>query len=175
MFLNYQYIMAETLKPKIIIVDENDQIINYKERKLIEPTDIYRVSALWLKNTKNEFLLAQRALKKKNNPGQWGPAVAGTVEEDETYESNITKEAEEELGLKNVIFTLGPKLRKRGSHHHFTQWYFLTLDKKISDFTIQREEVENIKWFTKSEFLQMYNTEPNIFLDNINEYIKLFN
>ena len=163
------------MKSKIIIVDENDQIIGSKPRELITTTDIYRVSALWLKNTKNKFLLAQRSLNKKNDPGKWGPAVAGTVEVEETYENNIIKEAEEELGLKNFVFTLGPKLRKKGLHNHFTQWYVLTLDQKISDFTIQREEVEKIKWFTLSEFSKMYQDDPNNFLGSMDEYVKLFN
>ena len=87
---------------KIIIVDEDDNIIGSKERNSIVSGDIYRVSALLIENSKGEILLAQRALTKKHDPGKWGPPVAGTVEEGETYESNIVKEAEEELGLKNI-------------------------------------------------------------------------
>ena len=56
-------------KAKIIIVDENDNIIGYKERGTIEQSDIDRVSALWITNSKGEFLLARRAYTKKNNPG----------------------------------------------------------------------------------------------------------
>ena len=32
-------------------------------------------------------------------PEVWGPAVSGTNEEGETYDSNIIKEAQEEIGL----------------------------------------------------------------------------
>lgn len=163
------------MKPKIIIVNEDDQILGYKPRELVTSNEMYRVSALWLKNSNNEFLLAQRSFKKKNDPGKWGPAVAGTVEKNETYEENIIKEAEEELGLKNFNFTTGPKLQNKGKNNHFTQWYFLSLDRKISDFSIQKEEVESIKWFSQSEFLQLYNANLDAFLYDLNKYVELFN
>ncbi len=86
---------------KIIVVDENDKEIGVKERSKITHDDIYRVSGLWLTNSKGEILLAQRSFNKPrdNDPGKWGPAVAGTVDEDETYKENIQKEIKEELGL----------------------------------------------------------------------------
>jgi len=88
---------------KIIIVDENDNPIGLKERGTLDyDKDIYRVSALWITNSKGQILIARRALTKKQNPGKWGPGVAGTIDEGETYDSNIIKEAKEELGLQNI-------------------------------------------------------------------------
>jgi isopentenyldiphosphate isomerase len=77
---------------KQVIVDESDNVIGAKIRSDILPDDIYRVSCLWLRNPSGEVLLAQRSFDKKNDPGRWGPAVAGTVSENETYEENIRKE-----------------------------------------------------------------------------------
>ena len=88
---------------KIPVVNQQDEIIGYKEKSLITTDDIYRVSALWITDTTGRILLAKRAFTKSRHPGLWGPAVAGTVEEGETYESNIIKEAEEEIGLKNIL------------------------------------------------------------------------
>lgn len=53
------------MKPRQIIVDENDQIIGHKFREEIVQTDIYRVAALWITNSKGDILLARRALSKK--------------------------------------------------------------------------------------------------------------
>jgi isopentenyldiphosphate isomerase len=65
-----------------IVVDEHDNIINYKPKEDIHPqNEWYRVSVLRLTNSKGEILLAQRAHNKKHNPGNGGPAVAGTVEQ----------------------------------------------------------------------------------------------
>ena len=54
---------------KIIIVDEKDRIINCKERIKLNREEIYRVSALWIKNSNGESLLAQRSFSKKHSPG----------------------------------------------------------------------------------------------------------
>ncbi len=159
---------------KIVIVDENDKIIDYKERESLKEGEIYRVSALWIKNSKGEILLARRHRSKSHHPGRWGPAVAGTVDEGETYEENIIKEAEEELGLKNIKLQIGPKTKTEGEYNHFTQWYTLVVDKEINEFTIQEDEVEELKWFSKEELLRELDSTPNEFLPTMKKYAKLF-
>lgn len=156
---------------KIIIVDEKDNIIGSKERDKVKG-EIYRVSALWLKNPKNQFLLARRAFSKTNNPGKWGPAVAGTVEEGESYEENIIKEAEEEIGLRNLKIKKGAKVYSGGKYKHFTQLYTTTTDKIDLDFN--KEEIAEIKWFSNEEFLEQFNSHPEEFLENMKKYFELF-
>ena len=106
-------------KPKTIIVNENDEIIGYKGKGTLEKSDIYRVSALWIQNSKGDILLAQRKLTKKHSPGKWGPAVAGTNDEGESYESNIIKETEEEIGLKGYGFKKRDKFRRSEKNNFF--------------------------------------------------------
>jgi isopentenyldiphosphate isomerase len=149
------------------VVDKNDQIIGYKNRDEIKPEDIYRVSAIWITNSKNEILLAKRHHTKKNDPNKWGPAVAGTVEKDETYKSNIIKEASEELGLINIKPQTGPKTFNNKKHLHFTQWYFLKIDKKIHEFKIKEDEIEEAKWITKKELLADIKVNPENYIDSI--------
>ena len=74
---------------KIPIVNEQDEILGYKDRDGKNREDISRITALWLTDFDGNVLLAQRAFNKKRSPGLWGPAVAGTVEEGETYEEKI--------------------------------------------------------------------------------------
>jgi len=162
-------------KAKIIIVNENDEIIGSKERGTLNQSDIYRVSALWIQNSKGEILLAQRSFNKKNHPGKWGPAVAGTIDEGESYESNIIKEAEEEIGLKNHHFQKSFHNFNDGEHKHFTQWFFALVDKNIEEFTIQKEEVEKIKWFVKEDLIKELNGSPDKFLKSMKDCINFFN
>jgi len=162
------------MEQRIIIVDENDKIIGYKERETLNKEDIYRVSALWITNSIGNILLARRHRNKSHHPRKWGPAVAGTVDEEENYEENIIKEAEEELGLKKINPKLGPKRETTGEYHHFTQWYTITLDKDISEFKIQENEVEEIKWWTKEELLKELNDRPEDFLPKMKQYLELF-
>ncbi len=158
---------------KIPIVNEQDEIIGYKERRDRNKTEITRITALWLENEKGEVLLAQRAFTKDLNPGKWGPAVAGTVEEGETYESNIIKEAEEEIGLKNLKATLGPKLCRTTSHAYFAQWFTAIIN---SDYPLvkQDSEVETLKWFSKEDFFKAFKETPEIFLPSMEDSAKYF-
>ncbi|MBI2668078.1 NUDIX domain-containing protein [Candidatus Woesearchaeota archaeon] len=161
------------MKSKIVIVDENDEIIDYKDRGSLSKEDIYRVSALWITNSHNEILLARRHHTKSHHPRKLGPAVAGTVEKRETYRNNIIKEAEEELGLKNIKPKLGPKVKVDNEYHHFIQWYTLNIDKEIDEFEIQESEVEEIKWFSPEEIKKQLKENPKEFTPAIKEYFKL--
>lgn len=159
---------------KIIIVNEKDEPIGLKERGTVDSKkDIVRVSALWVTNSKNQVLLAQRKMNKKHNPGKWGPAVGGTVEEGETYESNIYKEAEEEIGLTGYKFAEGPKIVVDNPNRKFSQIYFLTLDREINQFKIQKEEVEQIKWFDKDELLRKLKENPNNYTPGVHRLIRI--
>lgn len=167
--------MAKNTKEKIIIVNSNDEIIGSKLRgTLIDDQDIYRVAALWLNNSQGDILLAQRHHSKKNDPGKWGPAVAGTVEEGETYESNIIKEAQEEIGLINIKPEIGPKIMIEGERRYFTQWYRLVIDKDIKDFKIQENEVEALQWFSLKELTEELKNNPDKFLKRMGKYLQLF-
>ena len=162
------------MKPKIIIVNDKDEVIGVKERGTLKENDIYRVSALWITNSKEEILLARRAYTKKHDPGQWGPAVAGTVDEGETYESNIVKEAEEELGLKNIHFKKESKQKRFGKHKHFSQWFSTIVDQPIEAFKVQEEEVAEIKWFNKEELANYAKEHPEEFLEDIQLWLAMF-
>ena len=150
-----------------IIVDENDNIICHKQRKDMVPKDIFRVSALCLQNSKGEILLARRAYIKKYGPGQWDPAVAGTNDKGETYQSNMIKEAEEEIGLTNYDFKKSNKIRFKGKFNCFCQWYYAVIDRDVNEFVLRKEEVEEISWVTKEELLKILKTEPEGPLESI--------
>jgi len=157
---------------KIIIVNEQDEIIGNKERGTLTEDDIYRVSALWIENDKGQVLLARRAFTKKKDPGMWGPAVAGTVDKGETYELNIIKEANEELGLQNIKLNKGIKDRVKHPHNHFTQWFFLKLDQPLECFTIDKKEVAEIKWFDKEELDKLIKENSPELIPSLKLFVK---
>jgi isopentenyldiphosphate isomerase len=160
-----------------IVVDENDNIIWYKAKAGIDPEkEFYRVSALRLTNSQWDILIAQRAYNKSHNPGKRWPAVAGTVEEWETYEENIIKEMEEEIGLTGIKIVLWPKFKKNDiwGYHYFTQRFFATIDKDISEFTIQKEELEGIKRISKEALLKDIENHPEHYLVRMKKYVEEF-
>lgn len=157
---------------KISIVDENDNIIGSEEFEKAKKERIYRVAALWITNSRGEILLALRHRDKTHDPLKWGPAASGTMEEGETYEQNISKEAQEELGLKNISPKIGPKIKIEDKYNYFVQWFILIVDKDISEFKIQEDEVEEIRWFSKEELLSELESHPENFTPGVRRYGK---
>jgi len=157
---------------KIQIVDDQDQLIGVKERADTNyKTDIYRVSALWIKNSKGQTLLAKRAAVKNNDPGKWGPAVAGTIDEGETYDDNIYKEAVEEIGLKGEQFTKGPKTHITHPRNYFCQWYFVTLDRDADSFVKQEDEVDELEWVDIEQMKQELQTTPDKYVPAMKQIV----
>lgn len=169
-------IVNSALEEEIIIVDEKDSITGYGPRSYVCRNEIYRVSALWIQNSKGEILLAQRAFTKKKHPGRWSTAVAGTNARGETYESNIIKEAEEELGLKNISIKKTMKeyhIEEKGERL-FIQWFFSEIDIPIEELQPCKEEVEAVKWYRAEELKKEIIDNPEKYSKKILPLIDYF-
>ncbi|MDN5275213.1 MAG: isopentenyl-diphosphate delta-isomerase, isopentenyl-diphosphate delta-isomerase [Candidatus Saccharibacteria bacterium] len=92
-----------------------------------------------------------------------GLAVEGTVEEGETYESNIRKEAEEEIGIILRDVGLGLKFHRRGKYNHFCQVFVYYANLDIRKLHLQMEEVEQVAWYDISVLQQEAISTPNKF------------
>lgn len=141
---------------RIPIVNENDEIIGYKDRNDRNPDDIIRIVIIWITDENGNILLQQRSLKIKYSPGMWGPAVSGHVEEGETYDIGARRELEEEIGLKDIELIKSKKFFGTvKSGKRFAQ-LFLAQVNSNSSFVPQASEVEQLKWFSKEELLDFY-------------------
>ncbi len=150
------------------IVDENDKIIGHKLRNEIDfKKDFYRIGCLWLANSKGEVLLAQRLLTKDKDPGKWGPSAAGTLEKGETYESNVYKEASEELGLTGIEFTPVKKLKLLEPRKSFLQLYKGLCDWPADKFIPQPEEVEQVSWVNIEDLKKDIQETPEKYVPSI--------
>lgn len=135
---------------KIPVVNEQDEIIWYKERNEIEQEDIYRVSCLWVVNELWETLLTQRASTKKHDPDKRTIAVSGTVEEWESYEDNIIKETQEEIWvtINNPLLLIKQKVT--WEHNFFVSIFFKVL-LKDTKFSFDLREVQNFQRLSKEK------------------------
>lgn len=161
---------------RIIIVNEKDEVIGHRERNDNTRDDLERVSGLIILNSKNEVLLARRSLSKVRDPGKWGPSVAGTVEEGETYLSNVIKEAQEEVGLivaESELYEESYGFQKSTSHDYFLKLYSVVADRSIEEFSAQKEEVEEIKWAPVVELLEWFGNSPDDFVASFGKTIDI--
>jgi len=157
------------------IVDEADNLVGLKPRDKIDfQHDYFRVSAVWITNPRGQVLIAQRKLTKDKDPGKWGPGAAGTLEEGETYESNAYKEADEEIGLSDVPFRLGPKILFKEPRQCHAQWYTATTDRAADEFTLQPTEVEKVAWIDEADLVRDVVAHPDKYVASMPWAIEAF-
>ena len=159
---------------EIPIVNLNDEIVTYKDRSEIDyDNDIFRTASLWITNSNGDVLLAQRKFDKKVDPGKWAEAVGGTVENNDSYFETIVREAEEELGLKDIEIKTGPKQFITTPCRYFVQWCVACIDKQISEFEIQKEEVEQIAWLSMNQLNDELRTNPDKYIEAMPKIVEL--
>lgn len=160
---------------KISIVNEQDEVIGEKDRNEIDyKKDIFRVAALWVTNSNKDILLCKRVASKRLYPNRWECAVSGTLEQDETYDQAILREASEELGIEGVLFSLGPKVLLTENAQAFVQWYLATIDRNTDTFHPQPEEIQEARWFTRAELPELLEKNPDDFVPETKQWFNLF-
>lgn len=111
---------------------------------------------IWIVNG-NKILVQKRALTKKNHPGKWDMPSAGHVDAGETILQGCVRETFEELGLNtkesDYIF-LKEYLAQEA--WELGQVYLLKTDAKIEDMTLQKEEVDEVKYLDYDEFVKLF-------------------
>lgn len=130
------------------LYDENKQ----KTGEVIEkgqevPNGRYYITVVvWMQNSKGEFLI-QRTVPQKYH--MWS-TTGGHPKAGESSLEGIVTEIKEELGLS--VFAKDLKLFKTiKTEDDFVDIYYLKIDVSIDEITIQKEEVEDVKWATISE------------------------
>lgn len=160
------------------IVNENDKVIGKKLRSEITKNDIYRVSSLWIFNKNKELLIAQRPMWKKNDPGKWSESAVGTLEDGETYESNLVKEAKEELGFdlkeKDLIF-VKKEFFESPKNKLFGAMYAVILS-DIPELKINNHEVPSVEWISNTNIIGELSNKTNRFVDGFEKfYLQVWN
>ena len=115
---------------------------------------------IWIYNSKGEILFQKRSLTKSTFPGLWDISVAGHVSKGETVEEGACREVLEEIGLKVGVEDLEKVfVFKESNYHKDKSWYnnefhhvFLhLLDGGISQFTLQEEEVDEVRFLSVAD------------------------
>lgn len=115
---------------------------------------------VFLHDGKGRFLVQKRADAKRSRPGQWDVTM-GHVKAGESTVECVLREVREELGLplapENMVkvyrwLEKGPQM--------FTDVFFAYIDPGSGGFTLQKEEVSDIKWLNKAEMLEFVEKLP---------------
>ncbi len=120
-------------------------------------------------NEDNQILLQKRSKNKRVNPSKWG-ICGGKVDLGETPLEAGTRETLEEIGIVLNKEELKILNRTTDGKLHFTV-YYIRKNIDINKCKLQREEVEEVKYFKINE-LQELDTEGFEWLDNLTKIIQ---
>lgn len=143
----------------IYVVNEKDQFVRKATRKEIrEKALLHRVSRVIIKNSKNEFLIQKRSLRKDIHPGLWDIGIAETVIEGNSYEGTAMRGLLEKLGIIGIsniqmMHSVLFKLKYFSPNHNILcKVYYLLYNGQIY---AQEKEIDEIKFLTSKEVIAL--------------------
>ncbi len=151
------------------VLDKNRKTLGYtKERgmKLLE--NEYNVGVEnWIINN-GKLLMTRRSLE-KSHPGEW-EVPGGCSQRGESSIDTLKREMHEEIGIdiKNNYELIDTDIYK----HQFVDIYKSSIMVDIKNINIQIEEVSEVKFVDKEEFLHMANN-GQIVNSVYNRYLKI--
>lgn len=152
-----------------IIVDTDDNIIEFRNRNQVGTFDLHRIVAVWIVNDAGHVLIAQRAHTMSNQPGVWGPAAAGTVAQGEEYIDTAKRELAEEIGLTGIELA---QTGKFVTDKDFGECRMCVVFRGVYNgdtdkLTTQVEEVADVRWTPSNELIHDVTKNPQNYVINM--------
>ncbi|MBD3250821.1 MAG: isopentenyl-diphosphate Delta-isomerase [Candidatus Pacebacteria bacterium] len=96
--------MTDKSLDRVILVDENDQVIGQEDKVEAHrgQGQRHRAVSVFLFNSEGELLIQRRSQYKIVAAGKWGNTVCGNVRPGESYEDCAQRRLQEELGIREV-------------------------------------------------------------------------
>ena len=124
--------------------------------EILPPERYHLVVHVWIKNSRGEWLISQRAANRPTFPLKW-ECVGGSVTAGEDSLTGAIREAEEEVGVD--LDPVQGKLVNSTVREHFQDikddWVFL-YDGLIDLRNATTDEVADMRWMTVEEIRQLY-------------------
>ena len=121
----------------------------------------HRAVYAFIIDDKGNVLLQKRSKNKKLWPNMWDVTVGGHVDSGEFGRQALIRETKEELGIEiddnDIKYLVGStSINEQGDiiNKHYNECYLITKNIDISEIKIQKEEVSEVKYFSKDELLK---------------------
>jgi isopentenyl-diphosphate delta-isomerase type 1 len=160
------------------VVDEDDNIIGKAPREQCHknPKLIHRSAGVLLFNSKGEFLIQKRSMKKDTNPGTWTISAWGHLDIGESYEHAAAREMKEELGA-SADLKFAWKAVFRASYE--TEIYVAFIAISDGPFKTDPDEVSGLEFISIDKLKKQLREKPERFnnacIHVLNEYFKRYN
>lgn len=141
------------------VLNKNGEYINK-----VESREECHKQGLWHKavvvfiisSDNKRVLLQQRSENKKLWPNLWDITAGGHVLSGELGYQAVIRETKEEIGidikkedLEFIGVTISEDIKGDIVNKHFNEYYIVHSDIDLKDIILQKEEVQDIKWFEK--------------------------
>ncbi len=152
-------------------VDDQDNVLRYvfvkeaHEKKLI-----HRASYTMLVNEDGKILLQKRS-KMKTYPHMWTLSASGHVDYGESYEETIEREMKEELGISARLEKVGKFKKIDGICN---AWATLFIGKHEGPFNFNKDEIEEVKFYTIDEIKRAMEKNPKDFVISVKYCLELY-
>ena len=166
------------MSERIIFVDANDEPIGVGTREEAWAKGIHmRIVRVILRDENGRILSQHRSNQKKSYPNRWTDSASGHVDEGDTYDSAIAREAKEEIGVTTDITYLGKfaskDIQKDKTILEFNAIYEGSIT-STTPLALQESEVSEVKWFELDELKQAMQDDPEQFTPGFREVIRRF-
>ena len=144
--------------PEIIDLYNNArQVVGVADKSQPIPDGLNKlVTHVWIINKRGQFLLQQRAASSKMFPNMWGQ-TGGAAQTGEDSWQCCARETHEELGI-TIDFDKSVWIGTFKRPNDFVDVWVVRADFDIADLTLQADEVQDVKWATKSEIDELIDT-----------------
>ena len=158
-------------------VDESDNVLGETSRKEAhEKGLLHREVYIYLINSKKQVLLHKRL-----DNHLWDHSNSGHFPKNQNYEEAALREFEEELGIKldlNELKEIGfEKLRTEKPqkiNYRFAKIFLIRKDIPINEFNIDKDEIEEIKYFDNEEINKLLNSSEKIMTGSSKKIIQKY-
>jgi isopentenyldiphosphate isomerase len=172
-------------------MEEQIDILNEQGEKTGESrtkTDVHKLGLwhrtihVWFINSKGEFLLQKRSKNMEAYPGYWYNSVSGHISAGQSSLEAAQRETHEELGVLlpednfKYLFSVRKQEVLNGGmylNNEFNDVYLVHSDLALSEFKIQTEEVDEIKFVSLEEFKKWILGKGELFVPDTEEHKKL--
>lgn len=128
----------------------------------LEQGDFHLVVHVWIKNSKNQYLITKRT-PNKTFPNMWA-ATGGSAIKGESSQEAAIREVKEETGLQ-LLPKNGLRLFSFRRSSDFGDVWLFEQDFDLADVVLQEGETCDAKWLTIEEINKLI--EANIFVDSL--------
>lgn len=142
-----------------------------KRGEKLKDGEYHLVVNVWIKNSKNEYLITQRA-ENRSFAFMWECTGGSALSGEESINAAI-REAKEELGItiqKESGTLIGSTLRYYENCPDILDVWIFKADINVEDVTIQEEEVNDVMWASAEEIRKLYadgKFEANAFFEEV--------